>query len=153
MDRQTKPGDNNYRRISPPLEKKKPKSRVLQKKEKSWIEKNLRWIAISFLVLFLGQSMRGCINTTSLEFEQKDLIVERDSIYGAKDQQILDLQSLLDDAQGVIQEQSYGLKLAGVKAEEADRRAKAIQETAQKIRQNTTIEIKADTTKNRIKHD
>jgi hypothetical protein len=126
------------------------KAKRVKRRRKPWFERNWKHILIAVSVLFLFQSMRGCLNSTEHRIEMKKIEAERDSVYQVKDQQIVELQNLLEDAQDIIQEQSYELKLAGVKAEEADKRAQAIQETAAKIKQNTTIEIKADTTRNKI---
>lgn len=123
----------------------------IKRVKKPWIERNWKTIAIVFAILFLFQSFRGCLRGNSAARTQKSLILERDSIYMVKDKQIISLQELLDSYQKENQMLIYELKIAGVKADEAEKRAKAIQDTAEKIKQNTTIEIKTDTTRNKIK--
>ena len=46
----------------------------------------------------------------------------------------------------------YELKIAGIKTQAADERARAIQSTAEKVKNNTTttIKIQADTSRNKI---
>ena len=67
----------------------------------------------------------------------------------------LDLQEVLDTSQDENQRLIYELKIAGVRVEEAEKRARAIQSTAEKVKNNntTTIKIEADTTKTKIRTD
>ncbi len=135
-------------------EKRRPiRRRKLKAAPKSWFEKNLRTLFIIVIVLFLGQSFRGCINTSSLERSIKKTEHVNDSISAIKDQQYKDLQIVLDESQDENQRLIYELKVAGVIATEAEKRAAAIQRTADRIKQNTTITIEADTTRNRISHE
>ncbi|NJO90395.1 MAG: hypothetical protein HC831_16670 [Chloroflexia bacterium] len=97
------------------------------------------------------QSFRGCINTSYLEREIKNINRVNDSILSVKDNEYKDLENLLDISQQENQSLIYELKIAGVKTEAAIDRANAIQSTAEKIKQNTTITIEADPTKNKIK--
>jgi len=135
------------------MENKKQQKRVLKKKvKKSFIEKNLKTMAIIFLVLFLGQSIRGCVNTSSLDRELKTQSYENDSINIIKNNKISEQDSTIEAKKDFIQYLEYELKIAGVKVQAADERAKAIQSTAEKVKNNTTttIKIQADTTKNKI---
>ena len=119
-------------------------------KKKSWLEVHYMKVIVGLVVLFLFFNFRSCMQKTTLKRENAELVTEYDSLINVKNGQIQDLSELLDEANDVIQEQSYELKIAGVKAEEADKRAAAIQRTAEKIKANTTIEIKTDTTRNKI---
>ncbi len=134
----------------------KRKSRVPRRK-KPWIERNLNYIAIILVFLFVIQSFRGCINSSSASREKKVLITnfesklnKKDSIIVLKNIQYDDLSELLDVAQDEIQKLGYELQIAGVKVDAATERANAIQRTAEKIKQNTTITINTDTTRNKI---
>jgi len=131
-------------------EKKEVKRRVRAVKKKSWFERNLQTLFFVAIALFMIQSFRGCLNTSSLEREIKQINHVNDSISTQKDQEYQELSELLDQSQDENQRLIYELKIAGVKADEAEKRASAIQRTAERIRQNTTIEIKADTTRNKI---
>ena len=146
MEKET-PMDN----ISPVKPKLRKRRRVHVAAEKSWFKKNLKTLFIIAIALLLGQSFRGCINTSSLERQIKKIEYANDSISLTKEQQYADLQIVLDDSQDENQRLIYELKVAGVIAIEAEKRAAAIQRTADKIKQNTTITIEADTTRNHIR--
>lgn len=113
-------------------------------KKKPWWEKNLKWITIGLLIFILFQSFNGCLRKTNYRRAEKRMLAEKDSVYITQERKILDLQKIINEYQKENQELLFELRLAGVKADEAEKRAKAIQETAEKIRQNTTIEIKSE---------
>ena len=109
------------------------------------------------MILFLGQSFRGCMSNSShsrnvktFNLTHNNELAQKDSIIVIRELTIKDLEGVLTIAQDEIKNLGYELKIAGVKVDAAKERADAIQRTADKIKQNTTIEIKADTTRNKI---
>lgn len=146
------------RSVERPKLHKHPPQRKKRIVKKSWIEKNLTYIAIILGFLLMIQSFRGCIKTSTHSRENKVLIqnfdikiAKKDSIIVLKDAQYGDLEELFDVAQDEIKNLGFELKIAGVKVDAAQSRADAIQRTADRIKQNTTITIEADTTRNKIK--
>lgn len=137
-----------------PNPKKRPLKRPARRTEpkKSWFQRNLQTLFIVAVVLFLGQSVRGCINTSSLERTINRNGVVADSLRQIDQQNIEDLQEVLGTSQDENQRLIYELKIAGVKVEAAEERARAIQSTAEKVKNNntTTIKIEADTTQTKI---
>lgn len=132
--------------------------RKIIRRRKSWLERNFKYIIIALIFLFIFQSMRGCLNTSSLERKIKSQNILYDSIANDKNQIINNKNfiisskdSIIESKDNYIQYLKYELKIADVKVEAAEKRAKAIQSTAEKIRTNTTIKIEADTSRNKIR--
>lgn len=114
-----------------------------------WIKKNLHYITIIFVVLFLFKSIQSCNRKMSLRFQNKRLNEKYDSISRIKDLKIYNQNLIIDSLnreilsrEFLIKDLSTELKVAGVKYDEAQKRADAIQKTVSAIRANTTIEIK-----------
>lgn len=120
--------------------------------KKNWILRNTKGLAIAFLVLFVFQSMRGCVNSSSYERKMTQNQVAADSVINQREFEIDQRDSIIEIRDDRIQYLEYELKIAGIKVEAADERAKAVQRTAERVKNNTTttIKIEADTTKNRI---
>jgi hypothetical protein len=96
-----------------------------------WLSKNLKWITIILFFLFCIKSCQSCNRQNLLNTQEKKLSKDTDSLkkeIGTRDFLIMDLKN--------------ELKVAGVKYDEAQKRADAIQKTASSIRANTTIQIK-----------
>jgi hypothetical protein len=135
------------------MDNKKPKKIKKTKKVKvSFLEKNIKNIAIVLLLLLVFQSMRGCVSNSSHTKEINTLTHINDSLNSIKDQELIEVDSILSQKIDFIQYLEYELKIAGVKVQAADDRAKAVQSTAEKVKNNTTttIKIQADTTQNKI---
>jgi len=123
-----------------------------------WLKKNLRYITILFVALFLIKNVQSCNRKMSLRIQTANLSEVCDSITNLKDQKIRNLNYDIDSLnreilsrEFLIKDLSTELKIAGVKYDEAQKRADAIQKTASSIRSNTTIEVRGidkDTTKN-----
>jgi hypothetical protein len=124
-----------------------------------WLNKNLRYITIAFIALFLIKNVQSCNRKMSLNIQTKNLTEVCDSITALKTQKITELGKEIDSLnkeilarEFLIKDLSTELKIAGVKYDEAQKRADAIQKTASSIRANTTIEVKGverDTAKNK----
>ena len=146
-----------------PAGKRLPVKRPARKK--SFIDRHIKKIAMGLLVLFLFQGVRGCVKSTGYEMELTTQEAKYDSLLNTtesdyarmvreRDDKISELDSTLDVRDDRIQYLEYELKVAGVKVQAAEDRAKAVQSTAEKVKNNTTttIKIEADTTKNKIKN-
>ena len=124
-----------------------------------WLRKNLKYIAIILLALFLMKTVQSCNRKMTIKTQEKNLIMNCDSALQIKDNIILkkdkEINSLKEEnltKDFIIKDLTNDLKIAGVKVDEAQKRADAVQRTAEKIRTNTTIEVKGverDTTKNK----
>jgi len=114
-----------------------------------WLRKNLKYVTLIFIALFLLKTTQSCNRKMSIRTLEKNLTTECDSLLMVKDQVIME-KTLEIDAyiknqvvqDYYIKDLENELKIAGVKVDAAERRANAIQQTAEKIRTNTTIEIK-----------
>lgn len=107
-----------------------------------WISKNLRWITIVFIALFFLKSFQSCSRKASLRIQEKKLTTICDSI--THEQSVI-IDSLKKDnltKDFLIKDLSTELKIAGVKVDEAQKRADAVQKTASSVKSNTTIELK-----------
>ena len=119
-------------------------------RKKSWIERNLKYITIILCFLFLIKFFQGCLVKSSYQKNLINVQKNADSISKTKDQQILVLQNQLSNANDSIKDLYYELKIQHIQVDAAEKRATAIQNTAEKIKTNTTIKIEADTSKNKV---
>lgn len=131
------------------MEKKK---RIVKStpKKKPFILKHYKSIIFGLGFIILFQFMQGCLRNSSHEREIKKIVHINDSIQNKKDLLILEKDSIIKVQKEDIIYLEYELKVAGVKVDAAEARAKAVQKTAEKIKQNTTIKIQADTSKTKI---
>jgi len=107
-----------------------------------FITKNLKWITIIFIFLFLFKTCESCNRNSKIKSQAKQLTALCDSTTNAKDS-VINL--LFKDNQVkayLIKDLYTELKIAGIKIDEAEKRNDAIKETVKNIRTNTTIEIK-----------
>ena len=108
---------------------------------KQFFQKNLRYVAIALAILFVLKSFQSCNRNMKIKRINKELIYTSDSldrIYGAEaDTLLLRLGECEDDNQRL----SYEVKLAKSEKDGANKRAAAVQSTAEKVRKNTTIKI------------
>lgn len=130
-----------------------------------WLKKNQKWIMLILTILFVFKFVQSCNRGMTINTKEKNYTYEIDSITNMYEN-IIELQELncneLVDSlvkenitkDYIITDLNAELKVAGVKVNEAQRRADAIQKTAESIKANTTIEVKGveknDTTKNNI---
>ncbi len=106
-----------------------------------FIQKNLKYIALIFLALFLLKSSQSCNRNMAIKKLTKEntyLVDSLETMHGTeKTQLILELENANDS----IKELNYEVKLAKAGENAANRRANAVQSTAEKMRKNTTIKI------------
>ena len=114
-----------------------------------WLKKNLKYVVIILMALFLIKTVQSCNRKMTLRVVERNLTMDCDSALNAKNKIILNEVSENDSLRKeiltrdfIIKDLTNELKIAGVKVDAADRRADAVIRTAEKIRTNTTIEIK-----------
>lgn len=114
-----------------------------------WLKKNLKYITLIFLALFLFKNTQSCNRKMSLRIMEKNLFEERDSlVHGLNlmiNMKILEIDSIKSHTlvlDYIIKDLENDLKIAGVRVNAAERRADAVQRTAERVKTNTTIEIK-----------
>ena len=103
--------------------------------------KNMKWIALILFVLFLFKSVQSCSRGMSTSMSEKEYNHTIDS-----------LQNKIATDNAAIEKLKFELKLQSKTAEEADKRATAVQSVAEKIRANTTVNVRGaerDTLKKR----
>ena len=124
-----------------------------------WIKKNLKYITIVFIALFFVKTFQSCNRKMSLRVVEKNLTEECDSLLLVKDNIIRGKNLVIDSLTKenltkdfLIKDLENDLEIAGVRVNAAERRADAVQQTAERIKTNTTIEVKGverDTTENK----
>jgi uncharacterized membrane protein YhiD involved in acid resistance len=92
--------------------------------------KNLKWITLALLFLFLLKSVQSCNRNTTISIKDKQYTHVIDSLK----KQYVDLKMINSQLE-------FELKLQKEKAGEADKRAIAVQSVAEKIRANTTTTV------------
>ncbi|HPI81810.1 MAG TPA: hypothetical protein PK122_01055 [Candidatus Paceibacterota bacterium] len=114
-----------------------------------WLKKNLKWITLALVFLFFIKSFQSCNRKATIRIQNKNLSEQCDSLLQIKDQIIKEKNFIIDSLDNeiltrefLIKDLTTDLKIAGIKVDEAQRRAEAVQRTAERIRTNTTIEIK-----------
>ena len=114
-----------------------------------WLKKNLKWITLALAFLFFIKSFQSCNRKATIRIQNKNLSEQCDSLLQIKDQIIREKSYIIDSLdkeilvrEFFIKDLSTELKIAGIKYDEAQKRAEAIQRTAERIQTNTTIEIK-----------
>jgi hypothetical protein len=109
-----------------------------------WLIRNLKWFTLIFLCLFIFKSVQSCNRRMSLKIMEKNLVAEHDSIIKVRDQEIKRLNGEIITRDYMIKDLEKDLEIAGIKVSEADRRAEAVERTAEKVKANTKIEITGD---------
>lgn len=122
-----------------------------------WLKRNLKYITLIALALLVMSRIQSCNRKMGSRITEKNLIEERDSLLNDKDLIINQKNFIIDslEAENLTQEflildLTNDLEIAGVRVDAAERRADAVQRTAERVKTNTTIEIKGaerDTTK------
>lgn len=101
----------------------------------NFLKKNTKWVMIILSVLFMFKTIQSCNRNMTIRSVEKRLVKERDSLIGLRDNKIQNLYLVIDSL-------TTDSRIKGVIANEAERRADAVQKTASSIKTNTTIEVK-----------
>lgn len=100
-----------------------------------FFDKNMKWIALVLVFLLLIKSVQSCNRSTLLNMSQKEYIHTIDSLNTK-------YSTLEKESTITIEQLKFELKLQSGKAEEADKRAAAVQSVAEKVRANTTVNVR-----------
>jgi len=92
--------------------------------------KNMKWIALICFCLLLFKTMQSCSRNMGTTMKEKEYTHTIDSLN----------KKISVDAI-TIEQFKFELKLQSKTAEEADKRASAVQSVAEKIRANTTVNV------------
>jgi len=119
----------------------------------TFFSKNLKWITLIVVALFFIKSFQSCNRNMTIKKMDKEIVHLNDSLstmFGTeKETLVLRLMDCEDD----IQRLEYEVKLANSERDAANRRADAVQSTAEKIRDNTTIKIENKSDKDTVSID
>ena len=96
-----------------------------------FFEKNMKWFALAFFILFLFKSAQNCTRNMGTKVTEKQYHHTIDS-----------LNKKVDILVGEKKQLTFELKLQNEKAQDADKRASAIQSVAEKMKSNTTVNIR-----------
>ena len=119
----------------------------------TFFKKNLRYITIGLMLLFFIKSFQSCNRNMTIKKMDKEIVHLNDSLstmFGTeKETLILELRACENDKQRL----EYEVKLANSERDAANKRADAVQSTASKIRENTTIKIENNSSRDTISVD
>jgi len=107
----------------------------------SFFEKNIKYILIVVFILFIFKTTQSCSRNMRITTLDKNIEYLQDSLttfHGSEKTLLLEQLEVAEDS---IKELNYELRLAAERVLAADKRANAVQSTAEKIRDNTTINI------------
>lgn len=100
-----------------------------------FFSKNMKWFALAFFILFLFKSIQGCNRNMGTQISEKEYKHIIDSL--TKKYDILEKQS-----SATIKQLEFELKFEAERASEANKRAEAIQSVAEKVKANTTVNVR-----------
>jgi len=106
-----------------------------------FFKKNMKWILLVVSLLFVIKFVQSCNRNMTITNLNNEIIELNDSLsltHGTEKEQLL-LQ--LRDCEKLTSDLEYEVKLANSQRDEANKRADAVQSTAEKTRSNTTSTI------------
>lgn len=115
----------------------------MERTPQQFFSKNMKWFTLVFFILFLLKSVQSCNRNMGNRIIEKQYKHTIDSL--TKKYDIFEKETTT-----IIRQLEFELKLEKEKAGEANRRAEAVQSVAEKIRANTTVNVRGaevDTTK------
>lgn len=118
-----------------------------------FFKKNLRYIAMILLALFFIKSFQSCNRNMQVRKLEKEIVYLNDSLttmHGSEKTLLLQENLELKDS---IKDLTYQVKLANSEKEAAIERANAVQRTAERVRENTTIKIENRSDKDTVSID
>jgi hypothetical protein len=96
----------------------------------TFFTKNLKWITIGLLFLFMIKGIQSCNRGITIKKQDKIYMHDVDS-----------LKTTIIKKDSIIQHQQYQINLADEKVKSADKRADDVKEVASKVKSNTTIKV------------
>jgi hypothetical protein len=115
-----------------------------------FFKKNLKYVALILLALFFIKSFQSCNRNMTIKKQDKELVYLSDSLSVMAETTEAALLLELRDCEDYNQELEYEVKLANAERDAANKRADAVQSTAEKIRKNTTIKIENKSTEDTV---
>jgi len=106
-----------------------------------FFKKNLRYITLIILALFFIKSFQSCNRNMQVRKLEKEIVQLNDSLSTMHGTEKAFLIEQLEVAEDSIKELNYQVKLANAERDAANKRADAVQSTAERVRENTTIKI------------
>jgi len=106
-----------------------------------FFKKNMKWILLVVTVLFLVKSVQSCNRNMTITNLSDEIIQLNDSLsttFGTEKEELL---IQLRDCEKLTSDLEHNVKLANSQRDEANKRADAVQSTAEKTRSNTTSTI------------
>lgn len=97
--------------------------------------KNMKWIALVLLLLLLFKFMQGCNRNMGYSIKEKQYTHTIDSLNNK-------YTNLKEESKDTIKKLNFELRLQSEKAGDADKRATAVQSVAEKMRANTTVNVR-----------
>lgn len=114
----------------------------------TFFKKNLKIITIVIFGLFMIKTFQSCNRDLKITKLEKEIVYTTDSLAIVRGDLEKTFKVEIDSLKGVILERDFlikdldnELKIAGVRASEAQRRADAVQQTAEKVKNNNTTTI------------
>lgn len=106
-----------------------------------FFKKYQRYIVIILIALFFIKSFQSCNRNMTVNKLNIEITHLSDSLNNMMNNETGLLMIQLQEAKDSIKSLNYEVKLATFSAVEANKRANAVQSTAEKMRKNTTIKI------------
>lgn len=106
-----------------------------------FFKKNMKWILLIVFLLFFVKTFQSCNRNMTIGYLNEEIIHLNDSLsstYGTEKESLL-LQ--LRECEQKTTQLQYEVNLAEARRDEANKRADAVQSTAEKTRSNTTSTI------------
>ena len=114
-----------------------------------WLKRNLKYITLILLTLLIIGRIQSCNRKMGTRIREKAMTEECDSLMLGQQNIINNLNVEIESLKTEIITRDYeimdlekDLEIAGIKVNAAERRADAVQKTAEAVKANTTIEIK-----------
>ena len=124
-----------------------------------WIKRNLKYITLILIALLVISKIQSCNRKMGTRIKEKNLTAECDSVINQRNLIIENKNLIIDSLESEVLTRDFeimdlerDLEIAGIKVNAAERRADAVQRTAERVKSNTTIEIRGaekDTTANK----
>jgi len=107
-----------------------------------FLSKNLKWITIGFMCLFLFKCTESCNRGTKITRIEKKYEYVIDSLNTS-------YRNYQETSEDSIDKLNFELKLSVDHAKSANERANAIQNTVDRVKSNTTVVVKREEEKNK----
>jgi hypothetical protein len=107
----------------------------------NFLKKHYSKVIIILLILFLIKNFQSCVRKSNLNKLEKNLTGQCDTLMIEKNIVINELKEENEILKDSIKFLTYEIRVAGIKVDEASKRADAVQSAVEKVKTNTTIKI------------